>query len=340
MASDCDYLVLDEPTASLPADEVERLFNALRPLQLRGVGMIYVSHRLDEIFRIADRVAVLRDGLMVGMRPIAHTTPEELVSLIVGRKAREINRPPVQDGPAILTVRGLATPAVGPVSFDIRKGELLGLAGLRGAGHEDIGRALFGVLPHAGTVALNGAAPDLSSAQRAMASGIGLVARDRVGESVAPGLSIRENTFLNPSATLRRMFSLQSAKTEHRMAQTIARRVGLSTQDTTLTIEALSGGNQQKVVVGRWLDSNRQLLITEDPTAGVDVGAKAEIYHLLYQALASGMGVLVVSTDFEEIANICHRAIVFSRGQPVAELTGVDLSTETLIQAASAGEAA
>lgn len=340
LASDCDYLVLDEPTASLPADEVERLFNALRPLQLRGVGMIYVSHRLDEIFRIADRVAVLRDGLMVGMRPIAHTTPEELVSLIVGRKAREINRPPVQDGPAILTVRGLATPAVGPVSFDIRKGELLGLAGLRGAGHEDIGRALFGVLPHAGTVALNGSAPDLTSAQRAMASGIGLVARDRVGESVAPGLSIRENTFLNPSATLRRLFSMQSAKTEHRMAQTIARRVGLSTQDTTLTIEALSGGNQQKVVVGRWLDSNRQLLITEDPTAGVDVGAKAEIYHLLYQALASGMGVLVVSTDFEEIANICHRAIVFSRGLPVAELTGVDLSTETLIKAASAGEVA
>ncbi len=340
LASDCDYLVLDEPTASLPADEVERLFNALRPLQLRGVGMIYVSHRLDEIFRIADRVAVLRDGLMVGMRPIAHTTPEELVSLIVGRKAREINRPPVQDGPAILTVRGLATPAVGPVSFDIRKGELLGLAGLRGADHEDIGRALFGVLPHAGTVLLNGSAPDLTSAQRAMASGIGLVARDRVGESVAPGLSIRENTFLNPSATLRRLFSMQSAKTEHRMAQTIARRVGLSTQDTTLTIEALSGGNQQKVVVGRWLDSNRQLLITEDPTAGVDVGAKAEIYHLLYQALASGMGVLVVSTDFEEIANICHRAIVFSRGLPVAELTGVDLSTETLIKAASAGEVA
>jgi ribose transport system ATP-binding protein len=116
--------------------------------------------------------------------------------------------------------------------------------------------------------------------------------------------------------------------------------VGLSPNDPTLAIEALSGGNQQKVVVGRWLDSGRRLLITEDPTAGVDVGAKAEIYHLLYQALASGMGVLVVSTDFEEIANICHRAIVFSRGLPVAELSGVELSTESLIQAASAGEAA
>lgn len=340
LAADCDFLVLDEPTASLPADEVERLFSALRPLKARGVGMIYVSHRLDEIFRIADRVAVLRDGLMVGMRPIEHTTSEELVGLIVGRKAREIERPDVQEGPAILEVEGLATGAVGPISFEIRRGELLGLAGLRGAGHEDIGRALFGIMPHAGRVTLDGATPDLANAQAAMRSRIGLVARDRVGESVAPGLSIRENAFLNPSATGRGLLTLLTPSREEAMAHAIGRRVGLSPNDPTLAIEALSGGNQQKVVVGRWLDSGRRLLITEDPTAGVDVGAKAEIYHLLYQALASGMGVLVVSTDFEEIASICHRAIVFSRGLPVAELSGVELSTESLIQAASAGEAA
>ena len=340
LAAECDFLVLDEPTASLPADEVERLFAALRPLKAKGVGMIYVSHRLDEIFRIADRVAVLRDGQMVGMRAIDETTPEELVSLIVGRKAREINRPEVLEGPAILQVRGLATPQVGPVSFDIRRGELLGLAGLRGAGHEDIGRALFGVIRHKGTVTLNGTEPNLTTAQTAMASGIGLVSRDRVGESVAPGMTIRENAFVNPSATGRRLLSFMRPRREEDMARAIGTRVGLSPNDPTLTIEALSGGNQQKVVVGRWLDSGRRLLITEDPTAGVDVGAKAEIYHLLYEALASGMGVLIVSTDFEEIANICHRAIVFSRGLPVAELTGVALSTETLIQAASAGEAA
>ncbi|MCY1667760.1 sugar ABC transporter ATP-binding protein [Rhizobium sp. SL86] len=340
LAADCDYLVLDEPTASLPADEVERLFAALRPLKARGVGMIYVSHRLDEIFRIADRVAVLRDGQMVGMRSIEHTTPEELVGLIVGRKAREIARPAILEGPAILKVSSLATGAVGPVSFEIRRGELLGLAGLRGAGHEDVGRALFGLIPHAGKIVLNGVAPDLKDAGAAMRSGIGLVARDRIAESVAPGLSIRENAFLNPSATGRRLLSLLSPKTEDELAHELGRRVGLSPNDPTLAIEALSGGNQQKVVVGRWLDSGRRLLIAEDPTAGVDVGAKAEIYHLLYQALASGMGVLVVSTDFEETANICHRAIVFSRGLPVAELSGVELSTESLIQAASAGEAA
>jgi ribose transport system ATP-binding protein len=277
---------------------------------------------------------------MVGMRPISQTTPDELVSLIVGRKTREIARPAVLEGPAILTVDGLTTPVVGPVSFAIRRGELLGLAGLRGAGHEDIGRALFGVIPHAGRISLDGRAPDLRSPQSAMRSRIGLVARDRIGESVTPGLSIRENAFVNPSATGRHILSVMAPRREDAMAKAIGARVGLAPNDPTLAIEALSGGNQQKVVVGRWLDSGRRLLVTEDPTAGVDVGAKAEIYHLLYEALASGMGVLVVSTDFEEIAAICHRAIVFSRGQPVAELSGVELSTESLIQAASAGEAA
>jgi ribose transport system ATP-binding protein len=173
-----------------------------------------------------------------------------------------------------------------------------------------------------------------------MRSGIGLVARDRIGESVAAGLSVRENAFLNPSAMGRRLLNLVRPASEEAQARAMGTRIGLSPNDPTLPIEALSGGNQQKVVMGRWLGSDRQLLITEDPTAGVDVGAKAEIYHLLFQALVSGMGVLVVSTDFEEIANICHRAIVFSRGLPVAELSGVELSTESLIQAASAGEAA
>jgi ribose transport system ATP-binding protein len=327
LAVDCDFLVLDEPTASLPADEVDRLFAALRPLKARGVGMIYVSHRLDEIFRICDRVAVMRDGRMVGMRDIDHTNPEELVSLIVGRKAREIERPAVQEGPEVLRTSGL-------------RGEMVGLVGLRGAGHEDIGRALYGIERHGGQVLLDGAAPDLTSPQTAMQSGIGFVARDRVVESIAPALSIRENAFLNPSARGRRLFSLMRHDTEAGLAHALGRKVGLSPNDPSLAIEALSGGNQQKVVVGRWLGTGRRLLIAEDPTAGVDVGAKAEIYHLLFEALASGMGVLIVSTDFEEVAAICHRAIVFSRGQVATELSGVALSTESLIQAASAGEQA
>ncbi len=339
LAVDCDFLVLDEPTASLPANEVEKLFDALRALKAKGVGMIYVSHRLDEIFKIADRVAVLRDGSMVGMRNVAHTTSEELVSLIVGRKTRDIARPAADAGKVMLSVSKLSCDNVGPVDFKIHQGEVVGLVGLRGAGHEEISRCLFGELEHEGNVLLDDKTPDLSSPRSAMKSGIGLVARDRVVESIAASLSIRENAYINPDATGRPPLSFMSVASEEASASAMGAELGLSPNDPTLAIEALSGGNQQKVVVGRWLATDRKLLIAEDPTAGVDVGAKAEIYALLFEALSRGMGVLVVSTDFEEVANICHRAIVFSRGQVVGEIKGTALSTETLIQAASAGEA-
>ena len=340
LAVDSEFLVLDEPTASLPADEVERLFRALRPLRDRGVGMIYVSHRLDEIFQIADRVAVLRDGVMVGMRSIDHTTPEELVQKIVGRKTRETVIAPGEPGADILSLTDFSVGSMGPLNFTLKRNEIVGLVGLRGAGHEDISRALFGLLPHQGQVVLNGNEPDLSSPQAALASGVGLVAKDRTEESVAMSLTIRENTFLNPDGIGRKLFDLLSPKKEAEQAAIIGADLGLSPNDPSLAIEALSGGNQQKVVIGRWLATQRNLLLCEDPTAGVDVGAKAEIYALLNRALADGVGLLVVSTDFEEIAAICHRAIVFSQGKIVDELSGTRLSTENLIQSASAGNIA
>ncbi|MCX5517252.1 sugar ABC transporter ATP-binding protein [Kaistia defluvii] len=338
---DCDFLVLDEPTASLPADEVERLFEAIRRLRARGVGMIYVSHRLDEIFRIADRVVVMRDGLKVGEKPVSETTPDELVSLIVGSTTLELfKKGELGSGKVRVAIRDLETPSAGPVSFDIRQGELLGLVGLRGAGQEEIGRALFGAAPHRGTIEIDGQAPDLSSPRAALQSGIGLVARDRTEESVAFSLSVRENAFLNPAAIGRGLLSYLSPRAEARQAVELGASVGLRPNDPDLPIEGLSGGNQQKVVVGRWLATNRRLLIAEDPTAGVDVGAKAEIYRLIAQALEKGLAVVVVSTDFEEIAHICHRALVFNRGRIIAELTGPALTTQSVITAASASEAA
>ena len=339
LAVDSEFLVLDEPTASLPADEVERLFKAIRPLREKGVGMIYVSHRLDEIFQIADRVAVLRDGQMVGIRAIEHTTPEELVMKIVGRKTRATVKTNDAPGKTILSLRQFAAGQVGPLDFELKQGEIVGLVGLRGAGHEAVSRALFGVEPHDGEVHLNGKIPDLSKPQTAMRSGIGFVAKDRTEESVAMSLSIRENTFLNPDGIGRRLMSFLTPANEAAQAEEIGRELGLSPNDPSLAIEALSGGNQQKVVIGRWLATKRELLICEDPTAGVDVGAKAEIYALLNKALGQGVGILVVSTDFEEIATICHRAIVFSQGAIVDELTGTRLSTENLIQTASASNA-
>jgi ribose transport system ATP-binding protein len=337
----CDFLVLDEPTASLPADEVERLFEAVRGLRSRGVGMIYVSHRLDEIFRIADRVVVMRDGRLVGEKPVRDTNPDELIGLIVGRSTFELfHKSDSAPGPARVVVRGLKTPGAGPVDFDIREGELLGLVGLRGAGQEEIGRALFGAIPHDGSILIDGEAPDLSSPRSAVRAGVGLLARDRAEESIASALAVRENAYLNPHASGRGLLSFLGRGAEARKAMALGASVGLRPNAPELPIEGLSGGNQQKVIVGRWLATGRRLLVAEDPTAGVDVGAKAEIYRLIERALEAKLAVAVVSTDFEEVGHISHRALVFNRGRIIAELTGPELSTESVIAAASASEAA
>jgi ribose transport system ATP-binding protein len=331
-----DVLVLDEPSASLPADEVHRLFAALRPLKARGVGMIYVSHRLDEVFEIADRIAVLRDGALVGEKRVAETNPEELVSLIVGKALDKFEATPrPKSAGTRLSARNLTVEDVGPVDFEVAPSEIVGLVGLRGAGHERVSRALFGALPHEGEILLDGLAPALDDPRAAMREGVGMIARDRIEESCAAGLSIRENMFINPGAIGRGMASMLSPKAEAAQARTLGARVGLRPNDPALPIEALSGGNQQKVIVGRWLRIGGRLLIAEDPTAGVDVGAKAEIYRLLDQALDAGLSALVVSTDFEEVARLCHRALVFSRGRIVAELAGEQLTIDRLIHAAS-----
>jgi ribose transport system ATP-binding protein len=341
LAAEADVLVLDEPTASLPADEVERMFTVLRELRQRGVGMIYVSHRLDEIFRIADRVAVLRDGKLVGVKDVKATSPTDLVNMIVGREVKDLYvRAKMAAGPETLRVSNLVTFGAGPVSFAAREGEVLGLVGLRGAGQEAVGRALFGAQESTGTVTLKSLVLELTSPQRALEQGIGLVARDRAEESVALSLSMRENMFLNPLAIGRTLMSFLSPGQEAERAVAIGAEVGLRPNDPALAVEALSGGNQQKVVVGRWLSTGRKVLIAEDPTAGVDVGAKADIYRLIVRALESGLTVIVVSTDFEEVAHICNRALVFSRGTIVAEIPQDQLTTQSLIHAASVSKAA
>ncbi|RFB79830.1 sugar ABC transporter ATP-binding protein [Methylovirgula sp. 4M-Z18] len=341
LATEADVLVLDEPTASLPADEVDRLFAALRPLRANGVGMIYVSHRLDEVFRIADRVAVMRDGRLIAAKPVSETTPRELVELIVGRPADEMfTKAPLHPGPTRLVVENLTCSGAANVNFEARSGELLGLIGLRGAGQEAVGRALFGAEPYDGSVRYDGQPLDLSSVQAAMASGVGLVARDRTEESVALSLSVRENMYLNPGASGRRLASFLTPSAESDRTVELGAKLGLRPNDPHIAIEALSGGNQQKVVVGRWLSTGRKLLIMEDPTAGVDVGAKADIYSLIAQAMEAGLTVIVVSTDFEEVAHICHRALVFSQGEIVDELRGDALTTAALIHAASASQVA
>lgn len=338
LATDAEMLVLDEPTASLPADEVMRLFGALRHLRELGVGMIYVSHRIDEVFEIADRVVVLRDGRVAGERLVTQTSPDETILLIVGREPSLVfRRPAEREGAARLELEGAVIGPVGPIDCRIHAGEIVGLVGLRGAGQEQVSRALFGIEGlTGGWIRIDGAPVVIGSPRLAMDLGVNLVCADRVGESIIAGLSVRENFFLNPKAAGRKSSAWLSPASERAAAKRLGKTVGLHPNDPNLAIELLSGGNQQKVAVGRWLNLKSKIYVFEDPTAGVDVGAKAEIYKLFELALKKGAAILIVSTDFEEVAKVCHRALVFGRGRVVRELHSEDLSVSNLLAAASA----
>jgi ribose transport system ATP-binding protein len=337
LGAKADVLVLDEPTASLPHDEVETLFAVLRSLKVRGVAMIYVSHRLDEVYAIADRLAVLRDGRLVAVQETSATAPGDLVRLIIGRPPEAVFvRPSRQNGEALLRFEGVVAGGIGPLDFAIEGGEIVGLAGLRGAGQEAVGRLLYGLLPQdRGAIRLAGERLDLTTPHDAIGRGICFVAGDRNADSIAPGLSLRENMFLNPSAAGRSPLAWRAPADEAEETIRLGARVNLQPNDPAAPIETLSGGNQQKMVLARWLRIGGRVLALEDPTAGVDVGAKAEIYRLLADAVARGLAVLLISTDLEEVAEICHRALVFRDGRIVGALHGDALSFEQLIHVAS-----
>ena len=342
LSTNARIVVMDEPTASLPADEVTRLFAAVRMLRARGVGIVYVSHRLEEIFSIADRVVVLRDGRLVGESEVAAISPDALIRMIVGRSTSTTPRATATTAAAVaLDVDRAVLGVVGPVSLSLRSGEMVALTGLRGAGQEAMARALFGLLPlDQGSIRIAGRdgtlrAGALSGPAAAIRQGVRFVSGDRTGDSVVHGFSVRENFFLNPCTAGRRLFGRLRHRREHAASRELGRHVRLSPNDPLARIEALSGGNQQKVVIGRWLHLRGGLLVLEDPTAGVDVGAKAEIYRLLLGALADGLAVVLVSTDFVEVASLCRRALVFNRGGIVAELVDDALTSESLLDAAS-----
>ena len=334
-------LVLDEPTASLPQGDVETLFAVLRRLRGRGVGMIYVSHRLDEVFAVCDRLVVMRDGAVVDARAVRDARPDSLIESIVGRRPDNlfVRSDPPRRLPAVLECEALGCAGAPPVSFSVSRGEMVALVGLRGAGQEALGRGLIGTAATSGTVTVAGRPVTVRSPADAIRSGFGFVAGDRLAESVAPALTIRENLFVNPLATGRRALDVRSPAAERSEAVALGAQVSLHPNDPDAAVETLSGGNQQKVVVARWMRINPAVLILEDPTAGVDVGAKAEIYRLLHEALDRGQAILLVSTDFEEVAAICHRALVFRDGAIVAELHMAELTVAALTRAATMGGA-
>jgi ribose transport system ATP-binding protein len=333
LATDAAVIVLDEPTASLPEAEVARLFTMLGRLRAKGCGMVYVSHRLDEIFRIADRVTVMRDGRAVATRAIADTTPGELVELIVGHRPRAIAaRAPLPPAAPLLELRGLAAGGAGPVDLAIKPGEIVGLAGLRGAGQEEIGRALAGVIEaKSGQVRLGGRRVALAGPAGCVRAGIAFVSSRRQEESLALSLAVRENLFINPAIEGRAALHALTPAAETLRALARLRHVGARPLVTEPAIHTFSGGNQQKVVMARWLGGAMRVLVLEEPTMGVDVGAKADIYALLDRHAAEGGGVVVVSTDLEEVAAICHRVMIFDQGRISAELAEERLTIPALI---------
>jgi ribose transport system ATP-binding protein len=338
LAAQAELIVLDEPTASLPAADCARLFAVLHTLRARGHGIVYVSHRLEEVYQVADTFAVLRDGRLICNGRLADREPAALVRDIVGHEPTS-HRPAARpaNAPATLTAHQVRADSVGPVDLELRAGEVVGMIGLTGAGQLELGRALAGCRPiTAGQVLLDKRPYRPRSVTEAVDSGVGFVTSNRQEEGCALELTVRENFLANPRADRTSPLHWIRPRHERAAAAALVDAFSVRPRNSEAVIATLSGGNQQKIMIGRWLRVHRRLLILEEPTAGVDVGAKAEIYRLLDSALTTGLAVLLISTDMEEVANVCHRALVFVHGTVTAELAGNALNVTALTHAASA----
>lgn len=330
LLSGASIITMDEPTASLSEEEVKKLYAVVRDLRNAGVAIVYVSHRLDEIFDLADTVTVFKDGEKVVTMPIGEVRDKaHLVTLIVGRAVSEFY-PAAQDHPGevVLRVRDLTWGTrVKNVSFDLRKGEILGLTGLVGAGRSELAHVLFGAhRADSGTVSFGESALRFSSPRAAIDRGIALVPEDRRHQGAIVSMNLRENITL---PALKRFRSRPVLPLIDRSAERRATRRTLEDMDVRATgseqtLATLSGGNQQKVILGKWLLTGAQVLILDEPTQGIDVGAKSEIYNLVERLAATGVSILFISSDLEEIVSICKRVLVMREGRIVANLHNPD----------------
>ncbi|MET3381214.1 MULTISPECIES: sugar ABC transporter ATP-binding protein [Variovorax] len=333
-------LVLDEPSASLPMSDVERMFGVLRELRRQGMAMLYVSHRLDEVLAISDRAAVMRDGKLVAVKDTAQTNEGELVGLIVGKalsaSVQKAKAPEPGSSEPVLQLDGAASGNAGPLSLAVHRGEVLGLVGLRGAGHEAISRAIFGREPlSAGRMRLLGNACAFTCSADAIRAGVAYVAGERLEENLAGSMTVLENLFPNAALHGDRGLAFDRPRRENDQALALIRRFDVNPPAPSAEVQQLSGGNQQKVVLARWFHLDKPLVVLEEPTAGVDVGAKRQIYGVLRERAEAGTALVVVSTDFEEIATVCTRVLVFRDGLIAAELTGDAITVEKLLALAA-----
>ena len=310
-------VVMDEPTAALTTREVEHLFLVIGRLRDAHVGVIYISHRLEEIYAVADRITVLRDGLTVDTRPAADVERGELIRLMVGREISAVfPKEAIELGGPVLEVEGLASAAAGirDISLTVRRGEILGLAGLVGSGRTELARTLFGLTPaDAGTIRLNGTAIRIGSPGDAIKAGIAYVPEDRRQHGVVLDMSIAANTSMASLAAVSRHGLIDRGR-ERAAAQDYVDRLRIKSPSVLADVGTLSGGNQQKVALARWLSTNPAVIILDEPTQGVDVGSKAEIHALMQMLAARGLAILMISSELPEILGMSDRVAVMHRG--------------------------
>ena len=322
-------LIMDEPTAVLTTGEVDKLFSIVRRLREEGVAIVFITHHLEEIAAIGDRVTVLRDGRSVAEVP-ADTPQDELVRLMVGRPIdQQFPRERGQAGEPLLKVTGLGRKGVfEDISFEVRAGEVVGLAGLVGAGRTEVARAIFGADRYdTGEVTVRGRRPVPGDVHAAMEAGLGLVPEDRKGQGLVLGADIAENLGLVTMRGATRA-GFVDRKGQRRAAAAVAEDLGIRMTGLGQEVRTLSGGNQQKVVIGKWLEADAGVLILDEPTRGIDVGAKVEIYQLINELTASGRAVLMISSDLPEVLGMSDRILVMARGRLVGELSAASATQD------------
>jgi ribose transport system ATP-binding protein len=334
-------LIMDEPTAALNNAEIEDLFRIIRQLKSEGVGIVYISHKMDEIARIADRVTVMRDGRTIDTVP-ASTPMPKIIAMMVGRtlEASEKHIPDTTSNEVLLDVRNInRARTIRDVSFTVRRGEIVGFAGLMGAGRTEVARAVFGADPiESGEVHMRGKRLSLKSPQDAVQAGIGYLSEDRKHFGLATGMDVESNiTLPSLSRWLKwRVFLNRSAI--QRVSQQMVDKLRIRTPSLTQTAKLLSGGNQQKIVIAKWLVQDCEVLIFDEPTRGIDVGAKSEIYKLLRELAAQGRGVVVISSELPEVLQLSHRILVMCEGRITGEVRGDEATQEMLMALATRRE--
>jgi ABC-type sugar transport system ATPase subunit len=338
LSHDAKVLVMDEPTAALADADVQRLMHVIRRLRERGVAIAYVSHRLNEIFALADRVTVLRDGAHVGTRPIGELDEATLVAMMVGRSIDQLfPKEEAKIGPTVLEARQVSYRAlVRDVSLSLRAGEILGIAGLVGSGRTEFALTLFGITPaSSGEILVDGRPVTIDSPQAARDLGIAYVPEDRATQGLIRSQTVAENVAL---AVLRRIAraTIVSTRDEQRLAGDFIKRLGIRTRGPGQIVRELSGGNQQKVVLAKWLAAEPRILIMDEPTRGIDVGAKAEIHALMSRLAQQGLAVLMISSELPEVLGMSDRVLVMRGGRIVASFARAE-ATQEVVGAAMTG---